>query len=100
MANTNELKYSKSHEWVRYEGDEAYIGITDFAQSSMGDLVFVNLPEVDDEIEVGWMHRKQLTSIRMTHGSFALETSQRPKSCWMRKRTISLLKKKKRKKSL
>ena len=53
MANTNELKYSKSHEWVRYEGDEAYIGITDFAQSSMGDLVFVNLPEVDDEIEVG-----------------------------------------------
>lgn len=53
MANTNELKYSKSHEWVRYEGDEAYIGITDFAQSSMGDLVFVNLPEEGDEVSVG-----------------------------------------------
>ena len=53
MANTNELKYSKSHEWVRYEGDEAYIGITDFAQSSMGDLVFVNLPEEGDEVTVG-----------------------------------------------
>lgn len=53
MVNTSELKYSKSHEWVRYEGDEAYIGITDYAQNSMGDLVFVNLPEVDDELTVG-----------------------------------------------
>jgi glycine cleavage system H protein len=53
MANTSELKYSKSHEWVRYEGDEAYIGITDYAQNSMGDLVFVNLPEVDDELTMG-----------------------------------------------
>ncbi len=47
------MKYSKSHEWIRYEGDEAYIGITDYAQSSMGDLVFVNLPEVDDELTMG-----------------------------------------------
>ena len=45
MANTNELKYSKSHEWVRYEGDEAYIGITDFAQSSMGDIESVKAVE-------------------------------------------------------
>lgn len=41
-----ELKYSKEHEWVRVEGNRAYIGITDFAQSELGDIVFVELPEV------------------------------------------------------
>jgi len=53
MIDPKELKYSKSHEWVRYDGDEAYIGISDYAQSSLGDLVFVNLPEIDDQIEMG-----------------------------------------------
>ena len=48
-----ELKYTKSHEWVKEEGDTAYIGITDFAQDALGDLVFVNLPEVGDKVEVG-----------------------------------------------
>ncbi len=52
MIDPKELKYSKSHEWVRVEGDEAYIGITDHAQESLGDLVFINLPEVDDELTV------------------------------------------------
>jgi len=42
----NNLKYSKEHEWVRVEGNRAYIGITDFAQSELGDIVFVELPEV------------------------------------------------------
>lgn len=42
------LFYSKDHEWLRLEGDRAYIGITDFAQESMGDIVFVELPEVDE----------------------------------------------------
>ena len=46
------LLYSKSHEWVKEEGDEIVIGLTDFAQSELGDLVFVNLPEEDDEIKV------------------------------------------------
>lgn len=47
------LKYTDSHEWVReYEGG-AEIGLTDFAQSEMGDLVFVNLPQVGDEVTVG-----------------------------------------------
>ena len=40
------LRYSKEHEWVRVEGNKAYIGITDFAQASLGDIVFVELPEV------------------------------------------------------
>lgn len=53
MIDPKELKYSKSHEWVRVEGDTAYIGITDHAQESLGDLVFVNLPDVDDEVEAG-----------------------------------------------
>jgi len=43
------LFYSNDHEWVKVEGDKAYIGITDFAQSSLGDIVFVELPEVDTE---------------------------------------------------
>lgn len=40
------LKYSKEHEWVRVDGNRAYIGITDFAQDELGDIVFVELPEV------------------------------------------------------
>ena len=53
MIDPKELKYSKSHEWVRYDGDDAYIGITDYAQHSLGDLVFLNLPEVDDAVTAG-----------------------------------------------
>ncbi len=44
------LFYSESHEWVRTEGDTAVIGITDFAQKSMGNIVYVDMPEEDDEI--------------------------------------------------
>lgn len=46
------LLYSKSHEWVKEEGDEVVIGLTDYAQSELGDLVFVNLPEEGDEVTV------------------------------------------------
>lgn len=45
-----ELKYSKEHEWVKVEGNKAKIGITDFAQSELGDIVFVELPEVGSTI--------------------------------------------------
>ena len=45
------LYYSKSHEWVKVDGEEAFIGITDYAQEHMGDIVYVELPEVDDEFE-------------------------------------------------
>lgn len=47
------LKYSEQHEWVRVEGGKAIIGITDFAQSELGDIVFVELPEVGDTITFG-----------------------------------------------
>jgi glycine cleavage system H protein len=53
MVDPKELKYTKDDEWVRFEGDEAYVGITDYAQSELGDLVFVNLPEVDDSVFAG-----------------------------------------------
>ncbi len=48
-----ELKYSKSHEWVKMEGDVAVVGITDFAQDALGDVVFVNLPGVGDAAAAG-----------------------------------------------
>lgn len=53
MELKEELLYSKSHEWVKEEGDEVVIGLTDYAQSELGDLVFVNLPEEGDEVTVG-----------------------------------------------
>ncbi|MCI8511814.1 MAG: glycine cleavage system protein GcvH [Lachnospiraceae bacterium] len=54
MNFPKELKYSKSHEWVSYEQDgTVLIGITDYAQKELGDLVFVNLPEEGDGITAG-----------------------------------------------
>ncbi len=47
------LYYSESHEWVKVEGNVAVIGITDYAQHSLGGLSYVDMPEVDDEISVG-----------------------------------------------
>ena len=48
-----ELKYSNDHEWVRMDGDVAVVGVSDFAQDALGDLVFVNLPEVGDTVTAG-----------------------------------------------
>lgn len=50
MKIMEELKYSKDHEWVKAEGNLAYIGITDYAQHSLGDIVYVELPEVGAKI--------------------------------------------------
>jgi len=48
-----ELKFTKDHEWLRMEGQVAVIGITDHAQTALGDVVFVDLPEVGREVEAG-----------------------------------------------
>ena len=48
-----ELKYSKSHEWIKMDGDVAVIGISDFAQDALGDVVFINLPAEGDEVTAG-----------------------------------------------
>jgi glycine cleavage system H protein len=53
MNIPSNLKYTKDHEWVRVEGEEAYIGITDFAQRELGDIVYVEVETVDEEIEEG-----------------------------------------------
>lgn len=53
MKIIEDLLYTKDHEWARVEGDFAFIGITDFAQHSLGDIVFVELPELDTEFEKG-----------------------------------------------
>ena len=47
------LYYSESHEFVKVEGDFAYVGITDYAQHALGNVVYVDMPEVDDEVEAG-----------------------------------------------
>ena len=48
-----ELKYTKEHEWIRVEGDEAFVGITDYAQSQLGDIVFVECETVGDTLKAG-----------------------------------------------
>ncbi|NLN86678.1 MAG: glycine cleavage system protein GcvH [Syntrophomonadaceae bacterium] len=48
-----DLLYTKDHEWIRVEGDQCHIGISDFAQSHLGDIVFVELPELDIEVGAG-----------------------------------------------
>ncbi|RIM44574.1 glycine cleavage system protein GcvH [Staphylococcus cohnii] len=53
MTVPSELKYSKEHEWVKIEGNTVTIGITEYAQSELGDIVFVELPETDDDIDEG-----------------------------------------------
>ena len=53
MNNPKELRYSKSHEWVKLDGETALVGITDFAQNELGDLVFINLPNVGDAVAKG-----------------------------------------------
>jgi len=53
MSYPETYKYAKSHEWVLIEGDAATIGITDYAQSSLGDIVFVELPKVGQDVEAG-----------------------------------------------
>lgn len=47
------LKYSESHEWVKVEGNVAVVGVSDFAQKEMGDITYVDMPEVDDEVTAG-----------------------------------------------
>ncbi|QAT60522.1 glycine cleavage system protein GcvH [Acidilutibacter cellobiosedens] len=53
MKVLKDLLYTKDHEWVKAQGNEAYIGITDYAQHALGDIVFVDLPEIGQEFEAG-----------------------------------------------
>ena len=53
FKNPEELKYTKTHEWVKEEDGLHVVGLTDFAQDALGDIVFVNLPNVGDEVKAG-----------------------------------------------
>src|SRR5438874_9449803 len=53
MNVPEELKYTKEHEWVRVDGDRLTVGITDFAQDALGDVVYVDIPEVGTEVRAG-----------------------------------------------
>ncbi|MER1999877.1 MAG: glycine cleavage system protein GcvH [Lysinibacillus sp.] len=52
MSIPVELRYTKEHEWVKVEGNKVTVGITDFAQNELGDIVFVELPEVGDTVTI------------------------------------------------
>lgn len=51
--NLNNLKYTQDHEWIRIDGDIAYVGITDFAQGELGDIVYVEIESLNENIEMG-----------------------------------------------
>lgn len=53
MNTPSDLKYTKDHEWIKFEGNTATVGITDFAQSELGDIVFVDVDTVDEELNAG-----------------------------------------------
>jgi len=53
MNIPEKLLYTEDHEWVKVEGDEAYVGITDFAQKELGDIVFVEVETIDEELDQG-----------------------------------------------
>lgn len=53
MSNQENLRFAESHEWVRIDGTVAVVGISDYAQHALGDIVYVDLPEVGDRVEAG-----------------------------------------------
>jgi glycine cleavage system H protein len=53
MSNPGNLKYTKEHEWIRVEGENAYVGITDFAQSELGEIVFVEVETIGESLKAG-----------------------------------------------
>ncbi|ABQ13721.1 glycine cleavage system protein GcvH [Dichelobacter nodosus] len=61
-------KFTKDHEWVDVQGDEAVIGITDHAQAELGDIVFVELPAVGDVVEVGQEESAVIESVKAAGG--------------------------------
>jgi glycine cleavage system H protein len=50
MNIPSDLKYTKTHEWVRAEGEKVFVGITDYAQEALGDIVYVEIPQVNEEL--------------------------------------------------
>lgn len=53
MKVSKDVAYTKTHEWLKIEDDVAYVGITDYAQAALGDIVYINLPTVGDDLSIG-----------------------------------------------
>ena len=53
MVYPSDLRYTSEHEWIRVEGDEAYVGITDYAQSELGEIVFIDVPTLGETVGQG-----------------------------------------------
>lgn len=79
-----ELQYTKSHEWVKTEGDVTVVGISDFAQDALGDVVFVNLPGVGDEVtaEEAFGDVESVKAVSDLSARSAAWCSRSTRSCW------------------
>ena len=70
-----DLRYTKDHEWIRVEGDEAVVGITDFAQRELGDIVYVEVETIGKELALGYVKRG-FNSAGTRLAVFAMEDSE------------------------
>lgn len=68
--NPKNLKYHKEHDWARIEGDVATLGVTDYAQESLGDIVYIELPEVGAEVSAGVSYA-EIESVKAVSDVFA-----------------------------
>lgn len=75
MNTPDDLRYRKTHEWVRVEGDLCEMGITDYAQHAMGDIVYIKLPEVGDAVSAG-DDLCDLESVKAVSGIYAPVTGE------------------------
>ena len=75
MAYPTDLKYTKEHEWIRVDGDTGAIGITDFAQQQLGDVVYVELPEVGSTMTAGQVFGT-IESVKAVSALFAPVTGE------------------------
>jgi len=69
-VNPKNLKYHKEHDWARIEGDVATLGVTDYAQESLGDIVYIELPEVGAEVSAGASYA-EIESVKAVSDVFA-----------------------------
>jgi glycine cleavage system H protein len=69
-VNPKNLKYHKEHDWARIEGDTAVLGVTDYAQESLGDIVYIELPEVGAEVTAGSSYA-EIESVKAVSDVFA-----------------------------
>ncbi len=81
MNIPSNLKYTKNHEWIRVEGDVAYVGITDFAQSELGEIVFVEIETVGERLSAGEVvgtieEVKTVSDLNMPVGGEVLEWNE------------------------